>query len=103
MLQQYYEILVKDNDFGVVYKIDYETYKRYENTFDNVYHTKKGYAFKMACDHEKGIDILIVDDNHLHELLDDLKEEGFCDPDNLWLKTRTFCGLIINLFREVIG
>lgn len=83
MLTQYFEILVKNNDFGVVYKIDNDTYKLFENTFDTVYHTKKGHAFKMNCDFEKGVDILIVDDDNLKELLDDFKEQGFCDPENL--------------------
>ena len=79
MLQQYYEILIKDNDFGVIYKIDYDTYKLFENTFNTVYHTKKGNAFKMDCNYKKGIDILIVDDDHLYSLLDDLRDQGFCD------------------------
>ena len=90
MLPQYYEIKIKNNDFGVVYKIDSDTYKLFEETFGTVYHTKKGYAFKMSCDYERGIDIIIVDDDHLHELLDDLKEEGFCDPDNLYYNNHAF-------------
>ena len=90
MLQQYYEIMVKDNDFGVIYKIDYDTYKLFESTFDTVYHTKKGYAFKMDCDYERGIDLIIVDDDHLKELLDDMKEEGFCDTENLYFNNHVF-------------
>lgn len=90
MLAQYYEIMVKDNDFGVIYTIDYDTYKLFESTFDAVYHTKKGNAFKMDCDYEKRIDKLIVDDDHLKELLDDMKEEGFCDTENLYFNNHAF-------------
>ena len=79
MLPQCYEIIIKNNDFGVVYTIDYDTYKLFETTFNAVYHTKKGKAFYMNCDYDKWIDTLIVDDNHLYELLDDLREQGFCD------------------------
>lgn len=90
MLPQYYEILVKNNDFGVVYKIDNDTYKLFENTFDTVYHTKKGNSFKMACDYERGTDFIIVDDDHLKELLDDFKDQGFCDPENLYYNDHAF-------------
>ena len=90
MLPQYYEIMVKDNDFGVIYTIDYDTYKLFENTFETVYHTKKGNSFKMDCDYEKRIDLLIVDDDHLKELLDDMKEEGFCDTENLYFNSHAF-------------
>ena len=90
MLPQYYEIMVKNNDFGVVYKIDHDTYKLFENTFDTIYHTKKGYTFKMNSDYEMGIDYIIVDDDHLHELLDDFKEQGFCDPENLYYNNHAF-------------
>ncbi len=90
MLPQYYEIFVKNNDFGVVYKIDYDTYKLFENTFDCVYHTKNGDSYPLDKDFERGIDLLIVDDDHLHELLDDFKEQGFCDPDNLYFNNRAF-------------
>lgn len=79
MLAQYYEILVKNNDFGVVYKIDFDTYKLFKDTFKYVYHTKNGDAYQLDKDFERGIDLLIVDDDHLHELLDDFKEQGFCD------------------------
>ena len=82
--------MIKNNDFGVVYKIDYDTYKLFESTFVTVYHTKKGYSFKMGGDYEKGIDYIIVDDEHLYELLDDLRDQGFCDPDNLYYNDKAF-------------
>ena len=90
MPQKYYEIMIKDNDFGVIYTIDYDTYKLFENTFETVYHTKKGDAFKMDCEYEKGIVLLIVDDDHLKELLDDMKEGGFCDTENLYFNNHAF-------------
>ena len=79
MLQQNYEIVIKDNNLAIVDKIDYETYKNLEKHFEYVYHTKNGETYQLHKNFEAGVDLLIVDDNHLFELLDDLKEGGFCD------------------------
>ena len=79
MLQQNYEIVIKDNNLAIVDKIDYETYKNLEKHFEYVYHTKNGETYQLHKNFEAGVDMLIVDDNHLFELLDDLKEGGFCD------------------------
>ena len=79
MLPQNYEIVIKDNNLAIVDKIDYETYKNLEKHFEYVYHTKNGETYQLHKNFEAGVDMLIVDDNHLFELLDDLKEGGFCD------------------------
>ena len=79
MLPQNYEIVIKDNNLAIVDKIDYETYKNLEKRFEYVYHTKNGESYPLDKDLELSRDILVVDDDHLYELLDDLKEEGFCD------------------------
>ena len=79
MLSQYYEIVIKDNNLAIVDKIDYETYKNLENHFECVYNTKNGESYPLDKDLELCRDILVVDDDHLNELLDDLKVEGFCD------------------------
>ena len=79
MLQEYYEIIIKDNNLAIVNKIDYETYKNLEKHFDYVYHTKNGESYPLDKDIERGFDTLIVDDNHLDELLNDLIEQEFCD------------------------
>ena len=79
MLPQNYEIVIKDNNLAIVDKIDYETYKNLEKHFKYVYHTKNGETYQLHKNFEAGVDMLIVDDNHLFELLDDLKEGGFCD------------------------
>ena len=79
MLSQYYEIIIKDNNLAIVDKIEYETYKNLEKHFECIYHTKKGESYPLDKDLEVCRDILVVDDDHLNELLDDLKEQGFCD------------------------
>ena len=79
MLPQYYEIVIKDNNLAIVDKIDYETYKNLEKHFEYVYHTKNGDTYQLNKNFDAGIDLLIVDDDHLYELLDDLREQGFCD------------------------
>lgn len=83
MLPQYFAIIVKENDIVEVSEIDEDKYNYFVYTFDFVYHTQKGYSFKMHENRDAGIDMLIVDGDHLYELLDDLKEEGFCYDDNL--------------------
>ena len=77
--KEYYEIVIKDNNLAIVDKIDYETYKNLENHFDYVYHSKNGESYPLDKDLELCRDILLVDDDHLYELLDDLRDQEFCD------------------------
>ena len=79
MLQQYYEIVIKDNNLAIVDEIDYDTYKNLEQHFDYVYHSKNGESYPLDKDLELCRDIILVDDDHLWELLDDLKDQEFCD------------------------
>lgn len=79
MLPQYYDIIIKDNNLAIVDKIEYETYKNLKKHFDYVYHSKKGETYPLHKNLDAGIDMLIVNDDHLYELLDDLREQGFCD------------------------
>ena len=79
MLPQYYDIIIKDNNLAIVDKIEYETYKNLKKHFDYVYHSKKGESYPLDKDLELCRDLLLVDDDHLYELLDDLREQGFCD------------------------
>ena len=79
MLAQYYEIVIKDNNLAIVSKIDYETYKNLKNHFDYVYHSKNGESYPLDKDLELCRDILLADDNHIYELLDELRDQGFCD------------------------
>ena len=79
MLPQYYEIIIKDNNLAIVDKIEYDTYKILEKNFEYVYHTKNGDTYQLHKNFDAGIDMLIVDDDHLYKLLDDLREQGFCD------------------------
>ena len=81
--KQYYEIIIKDNNSAIVSKIEYDTYKILEKNFDYVYHTKNGDTYQLHKNFDAGIDMLIVDDNHLNKLLDDLREQGFCDPEGV--------------------
>lgn len=86
MLAQYYEIVIKDNNLAIVDKIDYETYKNLEQHFEYVYHTKNGESYPLDKDLELCRDILVVDDDHLCELLDDLRDQEFCDTiEFTWL------------------
>ena len=79
MLPQCYEIFIYNNELAVVEKIDNETYKNLEKHFDYVYHSKNGESYPLDKDLELCRDILLVDDNHLYELLDDLRDQEFCD------------------------
>ena len=79
MLPQYYEIVIKDNNLAIVSKIEHETYKILEKRFEYVYHTKNSESYPLDKDLELCRDMLVVDDDHLYELLDDLREQGFCD------------------------
>lgn len=79
MLQQYYQIFIYNNEIAIVEKIDEDIYNYFKDTFDYVYHTKSGDTYQLNRNFDAGIDLLIVDDNHLYELLDDLREQGFCE------------------------
>lgn len=75
----YFDIIIKDNNMVEIEKIDEDKYNYFEYIFDYVYHTKNGDAYPLHKNIEAGIDMLIVDGDHLYELLDDLREQGFCD------------------------
>lgn len=77
--KEYYEINIKDNNWVTVYKVDYDKYNYFKYKFEYVYHTEKGETYPLEKDLVRGTDILIVDDEHLYELLDDLIKQGFCD------------------------
>lgn len=79
--KQYFIIYVKDNNLLEACKIDEERYNYFEYTFKYVYHTKSGHTFPLDKDLQRGIDTLIVDSEHFYELLDDMKEQGFYDPE----------------------
>lgn len=77
--KEYYKIVVKDNETATVYKIDYDEYNDFQNDFEYVYHTKSGEKYPLEKYYSVGIDMLVVDEEHLYELLDDLREQDFCD------------------------
>lgn len=77
--KQYFIIYIKDNDFAEIVKIDNHKYNCYKDAFDYVYHTKNGDTYTLHKNTKDGIDMLITDDNSLYKLLDDLKEQGFCN------------------------
>ena len=79
MLPQYYDIIIKDNNLATVEKIDVDKYDYFASIFNYVYHTKKGDTYPLHKNLDAGIDMLIVDDYHLYELLDDLRDQEFCD------------------------
>ena len=79
MLPQYYDIFIYNNEIAIVEKIDHVIYNYFKEIFEYVYHTKNGDTYQLNRNFEAGIDLLIVDDDHLNELLDDLREQGFCD------------------------
>ena len=79
MLQQYYDIIIKDNNLATVEKIDVDKYDYFASIFNYVYHAKNGKTYPLHKNLDAGIDMLIVDDDHLWELLDDLKEQDFFD------------------------
>lgn len=81
--KEYYEIIIKDNNLATVNKIYYDKYNDFKNTFEYVYHTEKGETYPLDKKLEKGTDVLIVDDEHLHELLKDLFDQSFCDEINI--------------------
>ena len=81
MLEQkeYYEIFIYNNEIAVVEKIDEDIYNYFKDTFEYVYHTTNGDTYPINQNFDACIDLLIVDYEHLYELLDDLREQGFCD------------------------
>lgn len=79
MLPQTYKIIIYNNEIAVVEKIDNDIYNYFKDTFDSVYHTKNGNIYQLHEIFDACINMLIVDDDHLYELLDDLREQGFCD------------------------
>lgn len=79
MLPQYYTIIIKNYELCKVSKIDEDEYNYFMNTFESIYHNQKGETFKMHENIDGNIYMLIVDDDRLYELLDDLRDEGFCD------------------------
>ena len=79
MLAQYYDIIIKDNNLAEVEKIDEDKYNYFKSIFDYVYHTKNGDTYPLHKNLDADIDMLIVDDDNLYKLLDDLREQGFCD------------------------
>ena len=79
MLPQYYDIIIKDNNLATVEKIDDDKYNYFASIFNYVYHTKNGDTYPLHKNLEACIDMLIVDNGKLYELLDDLKEQGFCE------------------------
>ena len=79
MLPQYYDIIIRDNNSVEIEKIDGDKYNYFKSIFNYVYHTKNGDTYPLHKNLDACIDMLIVDNDHLYELLDDLKEQGFCD------------------------
>lgn len=75
----YYKIVVKDNETASIYKIYLDEYKDFQNNFEYIYHTKSGEKYPLEKYYSVGIDMLVVDDEHLYELLDDLRDQGLCD------------------------
>lgn len=85
MLEQkeYYEIFIYNNEIAVVEKIDEDIYNYFKDTFEYVYHAKNGNTYPLNQNFDACIGLLIVDYEHLYELLDDLREQGFCDTIEL--------------------
>ena len=99
MLTQYYDIIIKDNNLATVEKIDDDKYNYFKSIFNDVYHTKKGDAYPLHKNLDAGMDMLIVDGEHLWELLGDLKEQGFFDD---WLDDDGYDPYLDLAFQEVI-
>lgn len=81
MIPQKYQIFIYNNELAIVEKIDEDIYNYFKDIFEYVYHTKNGDTYQLYRNFDAGIDSLIVDENHLNELLDDMKEQGFYDPE----------------------
>ena len=81
LVKKYFIIYIKDNNLLETCEIDEERYNYFDYTFNYVYHTQNGDTYPLDKDLERGIDILVVDDEHFYELLDDMKAQGFYDAD----------------------
>lgn len=81
LVKKYFIIYIKDNNLLEACEIDEERYNYFDYTFNYVYHTQNGDTYPLDKDLERGIDILVVDDEHFYELLDDMKAQGFYDAD----------------------
>lgn len=79
MLAQKYEIFIYNNEIAIVEKIDEDIYNYFKDTFECVYHTKNGDTYPLHENIDAGIDMLIVDYEHLNNLLYDLQEQEFCE------------------------
>lgn len=77
--KEYYEIFIYDNDLAIVEKIDEDIYNYFKDSFDGVYHTKNGETYPLHQNFDAGIDMLVVDYEHLNNLLYDLQEQCFCE------------------------
>lgn len=77
--KEYYQIFVYNNEIAIVEKIDNDIYNYFKDTFEYVYHTKNGDTYKLHENFDACIDMLIVDEGHLYELLDDLRDQAFCE------------------------
>lgn len=77
--KEYYQIFIYNKDLAVVEKIGNDIYNYFKDTFESVYHTKNGDAYPLNQNIDAGIDLLIVEEEELYELVDDLREQGFCD------------------------
>lgn len=77
--KEYYDIVIRDNCLDEVTIIDEDKYNYFSSIFNYVYHTKNGETYQLHKNLDAGIDMLIVDGEHLYELLDDLRKQGFCD------------------------
>lgn len=77
--KEYYDIVIRDNCLAEVTIIDEDKYNYFSSIFNYVYHTKNGETYQLHKNLDAGIDMLIVDGEHLYELLDDLRKQGFCD------------------------
>lgn len=81
LVKQYFIIYIKDNNLLQACQIDEERYNYFDNTFNYVYHAENGDTYPLDKDLERGIDKLIVDGEHFYELMEDLRDQGFYDPD----------------------
>lgn len=77
--KEYYEIFIYDNDLAIVEKIDEDIYNYFKDTFEYVYNTKNGETYPLHENIDAGIDMIVVDYEHLNDLLYDLQEQGFCE------------------------
>lgn len=78
--KEYYELFIYNNELAIVEKIGEDIFNYFKDTFEYVYHTKKGDTYPLHENFDGNIEMLIVDnEEQLYELLDDLREQEFCD------------------------